>query len=53
MILKTGFVVITIVGISERFSSIPVNLFCYTPNQKSFDKPMTGKIGLLLIALEL
>jgi len=50
MFLTTGVAVITIVGISERFSSIPVNLFCYTPIQKSFDKPMIGKIGLVFIA---
>ena len=40
-------------GISERFSSMSLNLFCYTPNQKPFDAPLIGKLGLVYGAQEL
>ena len=36
-------------GISERFSSMSLNLFCYTPNQKSFGAPLIGNIGLVYL----
>ena len=32
---------------------MPPNLFCYTPNQKSFDAPLIGMISLVFGAQEL
>ena len=29
------------------------NLFCYTPNQKRFEAPLIGKLGLVFAAQEL